>query len=309
MPGARKNAANAEIVGGKLASETPKTSGESSARGGASKSAIQAHYDVGNDFYRLWLDRSMTYSCAIWGKHDEELETAQDRKIEYHIVGASAIGCQSVLEIGCGWGSCLRKLVEEHDVQRAVGLTLSEAQRNWIDAMNLGRVETRVENWADHVPAGPYDAIISLAAIAHFVRPDLNRDDRVAVYRDFFSKCYEWLKPQGKLSIETQIYGKGAYISESPLSEIFPESDMPHFPELVEGFDGIFEVENIVNHRQHYPRTLKCWISGLEKNRDLISEIAGSTVFEKYRKFLHAGVRGHESGVFGLVRLNLSKSW
>ncbi len=251
----------------------------------------------------------MVYSCAIWGEDDENLEQAQNRKIEYHIGAARASGCDSVLEIGCGWGACLKKLVKEHGVNSAVGLTLSEAQRSWIDQMNLPGVETRVESWAHHVPSTLYDAIISIAAIAHFVRPELARGERIEVYRDFFSKCADWIKPLGKMTIETQVYGQGTYIPSSPLSEIFPESDMPHLSELVEGFDGIFELENLVNHRHHYPPTLKCWLSNLMSNREQIISIAGVDVFERYEKFLKAGIRGHDIGVFSLARINLSKSW
>ena len=285
---------------------TGQTSGRS---GGASKSAIQAHYDVGNEFYRFWLDPSMTYSCAIWDGDSEELEQAQDRKIEYHINAVRATGCESVLEVGCGWGACLRKLATEHGVKSAVGLTLSDAQREWICKMNLPGVEPRVESWTDHVPERQYDAVISLAAMAHFVRPELDQDGRIGVYRDFFSKCYEWLKPGGKLTIETQVYGQGGYISSSPLSEIFPESDMPRLPEIVEGFDRKFDLESIVNHRHHYPSTLRCWISNMMNNQNELVSLVGSDVFERYIKFLKAGIKGHETGIFGLMRLNLSKSW
>ena len=93
---------------------------------GASAEAIQAHYDTGNAFYRLWLDPTRTYSCALWDEADA-LEEAQIDKLDYHIEQAQAAGTGQVLDIGCGWGSLLERLTTAHGVERAVGLTLSFA--------------------------------------------------------------------------------------------------------------------------------------------------------------------------------------
>src|SRR5688500_8349804 len=98
---------------------------------GASAEAIQYHYDVGNGFYQLWLDADLNYSCAMWHENDT-LEEAQLRKLDHHIAAARAQGGARVLDIGCGWGSLMRRLVEHHGVDRAVGLTLSAQQADWI---------------------------------------------------------------------------------------------------------------------------------------------------------------------------------
>src|SRR5262244_820430 len=97
---------------------------------GASVEAIRFHYDVGNDFYRLWLDPSMTYTCALFadGEQEDQLHEAQIRKMDYYIALTGAAGCENVLDIGCGWGGMLRRFVCDHGVAHAVGLTLSEAQ-------------------------------------------------------------------------------------------------------------------------------------------------------------------------------------
>src|SRR5215212_4888186 len=95
---------------------------------GTPAAAIRQHYDVGNDFYELWLDPSMSYSCALWATGDaaatDTLEAAQLRKIDFHLPQARAAGKQQVLDIGCGWGATLRRLVEVHGVGQVVGLTL-----------------------------------------------------------------------------------------------------------------------------------------------------------------------------------------
>src|SRR5262245_33777912 len=103
---------------------------------GASPQAIQQHYDVGSDFYALWLDNTLTYSCALWldADSDGDLETAQIRKIDHHIISARARRVERVLDVGCGWGAVLRRLVSDYGVRHATGLTLSVAQAEQIAA-------------------------------------------------------------------------------------------------------------------------------------------------------------------------------
>src|SRR5262249_28276009 len=95
-------------------------------RPGASAEAIRHHSAPSNEFYRLWLDRDMVYSCALFGPGDT-LERAQERKLDFHVEQARAARARKVLEIGCGFGALLRRLVSVHGVERAVGLTLSDA--------------------------------------------------------------------------------------------------------------------------------------------------------------------------------------
>src|SRR6202521_6428698 len=95
---------------------------------GASKAAISFHYDLGNEFFRLFLDREFCYSCAMYDKESDSLEAAQQRKLEDHIQQARADGASRVLDIGCGWGAPQKKLGREHRVNFALGLTVSEKQ-------------------------------------------------------------------------------------------------------------------------------------------------------------------------------------
>lgn len=91
---------------------------------GASAEAIQAHYDISNEFFRLWLDPTLSYSAALWEDGDT-LEEAQLRKIDFHLESAQARGAHNLLDVGCGWGSLLRRSLEHWGVHRAVGLCLS----------------------------------------------------------------------------------------------------------------------------------------------------------------------------------------
>jgi len=274
---------------------------------GASEEAIQAHYDVGNDFYRLWLDDSMSYSAAMWESESDNLAVAQSRKRLFHIESARASGKASVLDIGCGWGACLEDLVTDHGTERAVGLTLSSAQADWVTAHRDSRIEVVQEGWEDFTADEPFDAIISIGAFEHFVKPEFVLEERMEIYRRFFMKCSELLKPGGWLSLQTQAYNVGCYTPHSPLSKIFPESDMPRLPDVIEAFDGVFEPSIIRNDPSDYALTVKEWLKNFQRNRATAIEKAGQTTCENFERFLAGGVKAYENSVFMLLRMALKK--
>jgi cyclopropane-fatty-acyl-phospholipid synthase len=114
---------------------------------GASAAAIQYHYDIGNDFYHLWLDPTKTYTCALWDSATD-IEQAQIAKLDYHIQEARASHSKRVLDIGCGWGCALHRLVTAADVEQAVGLTLSRSQAAYIRAQSWPDVTVLLESWS-----------------------------------------------------------------------------------------------------------------------------------------------------------------
>src|ERR1700743_3947203 len=95
---------------------------------GAGSVSIRHHYDVGNDFWQVWLDPTMISCCAMWVDPADDLETAQRRKLDFHAEQAQATGAARVLDIGCGWGAQLMHLVGSQDVKHAVGLSFLVAQ-------------------------------------------------------------------------------------------------------------------------------------------------------------------------------------
>lgn len=272
---------------------------------GASQQAIQSHYDVGNDFYALWLDSSLTYSCALWGGDDDTLEDAQKRKLEYHARSAKARGVRRALDIGCGWGSMLRWLVEQEGVERAVGLTLSEAQAKHVDGFGDSRIVAAVEDWRFHSPDGPYDSIISIGALEHFVRPEDSVGDRIATYREFFSQCRRWLRPSGQVSLQTIAYAQGSFV-RGAIASIFPESDLPRLPELASAFEGVFELTSLRGDRLDYARTCRAWLERLRRNRDEAVRTAGEARVRHFESFLAASAKGFDLGIFTLFRLTLA---
>jgi cyclopropane-fatty-acyl-phospholipid synthase len=274
--------------------------------GGASPEAIQAHYDTGNEFYRLWLDPTLTYSCAFWDGANS-LAEAQINKLDYHVEQAQAAGAARVLDIGCGWGSLLERLTVVHGVGRAVGITLSEAQAKYVEALAVDKTEVRLESWTDHQAAEPYDAIISVGAAEHFVRPETPSDERTQIYCHFFERCRELLRPGGFLSLQSMAYGGLGRFRAGALATIFPESDLPRLAELVEGMERKFEIVRMRNDPKHYSRTVRVWMDSLRSNWDEIVGLVGEQRTREYERFLLGGIKGYDLGVFNLYRMTLRR--
>jgi cyclopropane-fatty-acyl-phospholipid synthase len=285
---------------------------ETRAARGASAEAIRHHYDVGNDFYRLWLDPTLTYSCALWSEDDRDdmLEIAQRRKIEHHARWARTRDAERVLDIGCGWGAVLKHLVEEQGVRRAVGLTLSWEQAEWIASFNHPGIEVRLESWTEHAPAGPYDAVVSIGAFEHFARPEMDDEQKVAAYRAFFARCHGWLRPGGRLSLQTIAYGDvdPAQIRTSSqvrfiVQEIFPESELPTLGQILQASDGLFELVALRNDRENYERTCRVWCSRLTAQRRQAVAAAGADVVARYVRYLRLSAAAFQFGQTCLLRV------
>jgi len=278
---------------------------------GASAVAIRFHYDVGNDFYRLWLDPSMTYTCALFadGETEDDLLEAQIRKMDYHSALTAAAGCGRVLDIGCGWGGMLRRLVSEHRVAHTVGLTLSEAQAEWIRRQPDPHIELRIENWMDHQPQLPYDAIVSIESMEAFARPGLSAAEKIAVYSDFFDRCHAWLRPGGRMALQVIAYGNSSpedldsFIS----TEIFPESDLLRLAEIAGAVERRFEITSLVNHRRHYVRTLRAWLRRLRRRRAEAARLAGEETVRRYEEYLQISIVAFASGSCDLYRIALQR--
>jgi cyclopropane-fatty-acyl-phospholipid synthase len=275
---------------------------------GAEPQAIRHHYDVGDEFYRLWLDPTMTYSCALWSQ-DDDLQSAQLRKLDHLIAAARGSGAARVLDIGCGWGSGLRRMVQEHDVQTAVGLTLSPSQASAVAATGDPRIEVRVENWADHAPPQPYDAIISIGAFEHFARFGIGRRAKIEAYRRFFMACHKLLAPGGRIALQSICKGDGRVDRAAlddlrfVLTEIFPGSDAPWLAEIATASERVFEIESLRNDRLHYARTVSTWASRLAAERALAVELVGEATTARYERYLVVSEQLFERSQAGLLRI------
>ncbi len=255
---------------------------------GASARAIRHHYDVGNDFYDVWLDAEKVYSGAMWAEGDT-LEAAQLRKLDWHAAQANAIGKKRVLDVGCGWGAMLRRLTSVHGVEHAVGLTLSDQQFTFIGEQPDPRVEVRKESWTEHQPAAPYEAIVSIGAFEHFARHGDPESERIAGYRRYFERCWEWLVPGGGMTLQTCGSGntRREETSDFVANEIFPESEFPELSEIVRAADRLFEIVLVRNDRLDYARTLREWRRRLLAGRERAIAASDEETYKRYEKYFN----------------------
>jgi cyclopropane-fatty-acyl-phospholipid synthase len=270
-------------------------------------SAIRHHYDVGHEFYRVWLDDSMTYSCAMWAGEDDTLAAAQERKLQFHLDAIRADQASSVLDVGCGWGSILKRVAVDRGVERAVGLTLSDDQAAFVERAGYPGVEVRKESWMDYKPDARFDGIISIGAFEHFATLDDSPADRVRVYREFFTRCRSWLTDDGALSLQTIAYANMSSEDASKFiqQEIFPNAELPTLAEITTAAEGIFEARLIRNDRLDYARTLEAWARGLRRHRDEAIDLVGSDVVARYEHYLKYSAVGFRMGKLCLLRLVL----
>ena len=264
---------------------------------GASPAAVRSHYDISDDFYALWLGPTMMYSSGLWSSDADDptdLDAAVQRKVDFFAGHVLRRPDSDVLDVGCGWGATLRRLSAAHHTGRAVGLTLSTAQHDFIASHPIPNTEIRLESWANHEPAGQYDAIVTFGAFEHFARDGTTSLERIRAYRQFFDRCFAWLKPDGRVGLET-ITHDGAPDTDSvrgrgPLGdvvlELYPESICPHLCEIVLAFEPYFEVEVLRSDAADFARTTRLWHFALRAHDGKAVELVGAETVRRFRQYL-----------------------
>jgi cyclopropane-fatty-acyl-phospholipid synthase len=262
--------------------------------------ALATHYEISNEFYMLWLDRSVHgYSCGLWdtGRADDTLEAAQERKVDFY---ADALGIgpgRRVLDVGCGWGGTIRRYIEHHDAGPVTGLTRSPAQLAWMREHPVPGVEPRLENWAAHRAPYRYDAISCIEAYEHFARDGLPREHKIRVYRAFFERCHEWLVDDGRLAMQANCFENTTEAmtapDQGPLTDllrgpVLPEATLAHLSELVLAFEPYFEIEYLKADPGHFRPTIQEWIVRLQTNRLRATQLVGPTVYRDFWAYMAA---------------------
>ena len=252
-------------------------------RGGVDFERVQAHYDLSDEFFALFLDPSMTYSCAKFDAPETTLAEAQRAKVDLSLGKCELSPGHRLLDVGCGWGATALR-AREHYGARVVGLTLSRNQYDHDVRLAGGRegLEFRLQGWETFDE--PVDRIVSIGAFEHFGRPK---------YPAFFAKCRDLLPPGGVMLLHTITEGKPSddwdflRFVHFVATEIVPGGDVPP-PELVvgEARRAGFELVHVESLRPHYARTLDCWAANLQANRDRAVAVAGEAVFATYLRYL-----------------------
>lgn len=271
---------------------------------GATTEDIQFHYDLSRSFYQHWLDRTMTYSSAMY-EGDDDLETAQKRKLDHHIAQAEIGPGSRVLDIGCGWGSLMFRCVEQIPSSHCVGLTLSADQKESIDGAGSDRIEVLLKGWQALEEVHSFDAAVSVGAMEHFVGPGWSADDKIAVYRDFFKKVSRVLKPGGCLSLQTIVFDRMEESEFPPFitEKIFPGSMLPRQREILAASDRVLSLVNVRNDALDYARTCREWVQRIEAAKPELIAMVGADKTNEYVQYLRMSAAAFERQQFGLLRL------
>ncbi len=276
---------------------------------------VQAHYDLSDDFFQLFLDPSQTYSCAYFERDDMTLNEAQIAKIDLALDKLGLKPGMTLLDVGCGWGATMMRAVEKYDVN-VIGLTLSKNQKAHVDNVFAGSDSPRskrveLEGWESF--SEPVDRIVSIGAFEHF------GFDR---YDDFFSLAHRILPDDGVMLLHTitaptfpQLIDRGlpltfevARFVKFILTEIFPGGRLPSVEKVGEhaGKAG-FTLTRTQSLQQHYARTLDFWAAALEAHKDEAIRIQSEEVYERYMKYLTGCANGFRTGYIDVNQFTLEK--
>ncbi|ACC39434.1 MULTISPECIES: methoxy mycolic acid synthase MmaA3 [Mycobacterium ulcerans group] len=276
---------------------------------------VQAHYDLSNEFFALFVDPTRTYSCAYFPREDMTLQEAQIAKIDLTLDKLGLTPGMTLLDIGCGWGSVLKRAVEKYDVN-VVGLTLSKNQHAYCQQV-LDEVDTNrshrvlLRDWAEFDE--PVDRIVTIEALEHF---GFHR------YDDFFKFTYEALPADGVMLLHaiTGLHPKQVMERGIPLTmemakfirfivtDIFPGGRLPMIETVEEHADKVgFKVARRQSLQLDFAKTLDFWAEALEERRDEAIKIQSEEVYERYMKYLTGCARAFRIGYIDCNQFTLAK--
>ncbi|OBK14545.1 cyclopropane mycolic acid synthase family methyltransferase [Mycobacterium asiaticum] len=276
---------------------------------------VQAHYDLSDEFFRLFLDPTQTYSCAYFERDDMTLEEAQIAKIDLALGKLGLQPGMTLLDVGCGWGATMRRAVEKYDVN-VVGLTLSKNQADHVQR-TFDEMETQrsrrvlLEGWERFDE--PVDRIVSIGAFEHF------GFDR---YDDFFALAHRVLPADGVMLLHTitalipdQMIERGmpltfemARFIKFIVTEIFPGGRLPSIEKVDEhATKAGFHLTRRQSLQPHYARTLDLWAEALEARRDEAIEIQSEEVYQRYMKYLTGCADAFRVGYIDVNQFTLEK--
>jgi cyclopropane-fatty-acyl-phospholipid synthase len=274
--------------------------------------AVRHHYDVGNDFYRLFLGSSMVYSCAVFSEADrsrpvadpDELTRAQERKLDLVCRKLHLVEGQRLLDVGCGWGSLVLHAAARYGV-RALGVTLSEpqarlARRRVRDAGLEDRVSIEVRDYRE--VTGRFDAIASVGMVEHVGADQLGR---------YAARLRDLLVPGGRLlnhGITTggrDVVRDFARDTDSFVARyVFPDGALvPARTTITEIERSGLELWDVQQLRPHYARTLEHWVAALEERADEAIALVGERTYRVWRAYMAGSSVSFERNALGVVQV------
>lgn len=271
----------------------------------ADRKAIQHHYDVGNDFYALWLDRNRVYSCAYFKQPDDTLDTAQEQKLDHICRKLMLKPGERFLDIGCGWGGLILWAAQRYGV-RALGVTLSDGQHAYVTQRirELGledRCEVRLMDYRDVPEDRPFDKIASVGMFEHVGKRNLPA---------YFGKIHSLLRPGGLVmnhgittnSLEDGELGSslGEFVEEY----VFPGGELMHISTVLREMSREkLESWDVECLRPHYAKTLWHWVSRLEANAEEARRLVGEKRYRVWRIYMSGSAHAFERGWISIFQI------
>jgi cyclopropane-fatty-acyl-phospholipid synthase len=254
----------------------------------------QSIYDVSDEFFALFLDRTMGYTCAYFERDDMTLEEAQNAKFDLALGKLNLEPGMTLLDIGCGWGGAMQRAIEKFDVN-VIGITLSRNQSEYSRAKlakipTERNVEVRLQGWEEFDEK--VDRVVTIGAFEAF---------KAERYPAFFERAYEILPDDGRMLLHTILGHKQKYFQDNGIavtmsdlkfmrfigSEIFPGGQLPAVEDILELSAATnFAVERVHLLRPHYARTLDMWAANLLANRERAIAIQSEEVYDRYMRYL-----------------------
>lgn len=272
------------------------------------RAAIGYHYDVGNEFYRLWLDQNMVYSCAYFKTGAESIDEAQRAKLDHICRKLSLTAGDRFLDVGCGWGALVLHAAQRYGV-RAVGITLSQSQFEFarervLEAGLAGRVEVlRLDYRELHRRFGP-DAFDKVASVGMFEHVGLEN------LREYFSSVSRVLRDRGLFlnhgitssDIESRPVGSG--VGDFIGKYVFPHGELPHLHMAAREMSGAgIEIVDVESLRPHYAKTLEHWSRRLDSQLDKAARLVADNTLRIWRAYLAGCSYGFSQGWMSVYQL------
>ncbi len=270
------------------------------------RQAISYHYDVSNNFYQLFLDKRMIYSCAYFHDLDQDLDTAQENKLDHICKKLRLQPGQRVLDIGCGWGGLVIYAAKNYGVD-VTGITLSHnqadlANQRIAEAGLSDRCRVILQDYREVPTAEPFDALVSVGMFEHVGQ---------ALLPTYFKKAMDLLKPQGVFlnhgigQRANNVLPSGPNFSDS---YVFPDGEtVPINVTLHAAEEAGFEVRDVENLREHYAQTLRHWVSRLEFNHDKALQYVEEPTYRVWRLFMSGSSYEFRVGRLNIYQTLLSK--
>ncbi len=275
----------------------------------------QSIYDVSDDFFALFLDPTMGYTCAYFERDDMTLEAAQNAKFDLALGKLNLEPGMTVLDIGCGWGGALQRAVEKFDVN-VIGITLSRNQfeyskKRLASIPTARHVEVRLQGWEEF--DDQVDRIVSIGAFEAF------KADR---WRVFFERAHDMLPADGRMLLHTiltyqwqQMPARGITLTMSDIrfarfigTEIFPGGQLPTEDDIFKFAEPAgFSVEKVQLLREHYERTLNIWAANLAANKEKAIAIQSEEVYDRYMHYLTGCENFFRKGISNVGQFTLVK--